>query len=145
MAADTEEPELITEDATRLAVPSFGAKKPLVDAEPEKSADGGAAAAAEAADAVPEDISAFYSKIGQHGTYSYYLVLRSSKKHNPCMVASVCGFTGEHLSSYGDAGLLLVFTAPGALILAASVSVSRLKTATIPVLWIRNDLFWIQL
>ena len=44
MAADTEEPELITEDATRLVVPSFGAKKPLVDAEPEKAADGGAAA-----------------------------------------------------------------------------------------------------
>jgi hypothetical protein len=65
VADTTEEPELITEDATRSVVPSFGAKKPLVDAEPEKGAEAGGAAASESTEAVPEDISAFYNKIGQ--------------------------------------------------------------------------------
>ncbi len=69
VAPDTEEPELITEDATRLAVPSFGVKKlPPGESEPEKAGEGtGAAGGAppENPEAVPEDISAFYSKIGE--------------------------------------------------------------------------------
>jgi hypothetical protein len=66
VAPDTEEPELITEDATRLAVPSFGVKKlPPGESEPEKAGEGTGAAPPENPEAVPEDISAFYSKIGE--------------------------------------------------------------------------------
>jgi hypothetical protein len=67
VAPDTEEPELITEDATRLAVPSFGAAKKLPpgESEPERAGEGTGAAPPENPEAVPEDISAFYSKIGE--------------------------------------------------------------------------------
>jgi hypothetical protein len=67
VAPDTEEPELITEDATRLAVPSFGAAKklPSGESEPEKAGESTGAAPPENPEAVPEDISAFYSKIGE--------------------------------------------------------------------------------
>ncbi len=71
---EAEEPELITEDLTRSAVPSFGAKKLPVDAEPEKAGENGGATAGggdTAAEAVPEDISAFYSKIGQQTSLAF--------------------------------------------------------------------------